>query len=778
MGREKKRETHGITDSASETFQNWNQSVAMVRKKTGQKRPRSRVLQISDRCLALFGYTRKEFEEKFQQDYCRLVHPEDRQAFYSSVEDQTAAAGFFYVRYRVLTKDRGEAYCMEYGTRNDKVELICTLIDITDEINECQEAKKARARLKALIRGIAGGVLIAGFDKKKFTFIDASDNYFRIFGYTREQYLQLERSSTGICRVYAGNHQKMFRQILDWLSQGTGRPLTCEYKIQRKDGSYVWATAQISVIDKTQNGWEIQMLVSDNTSYRRIMHELQHDQRNIIRQSISEDILFDYDVLTDTLRLSDKYANLTGVPAVISQYSEKVLREKSVYPADIPVFVDLIQNLRNNIKMSNTILRFRHKDGRYYWYHLIGAAITDDSGRITRMVGKAVNMNRQKEEMLELVERAQRDPFTKLYNKTMTETLIRQYLSYESDRSHAILMIDIDNFKEINDTYGHLHGDAVLVEFSRILKLKFEEKGVVGRIGGDEFLVFLRGEKNLNTIRERAQEVCRMFQQSESLSNMQHLLSASVGVSLSPLDGTEYEELFHKADQALYVSKRHGKGDMVFYSKIAELERDLSALKTASYVTEIHRDITPDYRVDPHLVFEATEELLTSGGSPDGMGSVLRMIGRVLSVGRVYLVECPEDRLQCTVTCEWCAPNVEPIFGRAQKLSLEELGLHYQCFDEWGLFRCYDVHETEDTYFLKQSPSTRSTLHCVLYDQRGSIRGFVGCDDVTTNRTWNRSESASLMVLAGLISRFAYYHKEVKEEPEKEIALSAQTEEE
>ena len=64
------------------------------------------------------------------------------------------------------------------------------------------------------------------------------------------------------------------------------------------------------------------------------------------------------------------------------------------------------------------------------------------------------------------------------------------------------------------------------------------------------------------------------------------------------------------------------------------------------------------------------------------MGSVLRMIGRVLSVGRVYLLECPEDRLQCTVTCEWCAPNVEPIFGRAQKLSLEELGLHYQCFDE------------------------------------------------------------------------------------------------
>lgn len=189
MGREKKREMQGVTASVSETFQNWNQSIAMVRKKTGEKRPRSRVLQISDGCLAFFGYTRKEFEEMFQQDYCRLVHPEDRQTFYSCVEDQTAAAGFFYVKYRVLTRDRGEAYCMEYGTRNDRGELVCTLMDVTNEVHEANGSKKAKARLNTLIRGIAGGVLIAGFDKKRFTFIDASDNYFRIFGYTREQYL-------------------------------------------------------------------------------------------------------------------------------------------------------------------------------------------------------------------------------------------------------------------------------------------------------------------------------------------------------------------------------------------------------------------------------------------------------------------------------------------------------------------------------------------------------------------------------------------------------------
>lgn len=249
-----------------------------------------------------------------------------------------------------------------------------------------------------------------------------------------------------------------------------------------------------------------------------------------------------------------------------------------------------------------------------------------------------------------------------------------------------------------------------------------------------------------------------------------------MGVLLSPLGGTEHEGLFHKTGQVLYVSERHGKSDMVFYSRIAELECDLSALKTTFYVIEIHHDITPDYRVDPHLVFEAMEKFLASGGSPGGMDSALKMIGRVSSVGRACLAECSGDCLQCIVACEWCALNVELVFGKAQKFPLEKLGLHYQRFNEWGLFRCYGMYEAEDTYSLRQSPPTRSILHCVLYNQWGSIRGFVGRDNVTTNHIWNRSESASLMVLAGSISRLTYYYKEVKEKSEREIAPSAQTE--
>lgn len=738
-----------------EQLEKWNNALFMVRKETGQKRPRSCVLHISDACLSLLGYSQQDFAEKFQGNFYKMVHPEDRQSLSASLRAQSASAGSFHVQYRVLTKEQNELLLLEHGLVCVDGSFLCVLEQAPGQSGP--GAEKAQQRLKALMQAISGGVIFLRFTGKKFFFLDASESYYRLFGYRKEEYLNMTRSSMGISRAFVGEHQKMLRSISSWILQGAAYPLAEEYRVQRKDGSFAWVAAQISIVSRKGSDWELQMLFNDSSMYRMIMQDLKKDQRHIMQESISGDILFDYEVTTDTLHMSNQYSKLRDHVPEFVNYSEKVVREMLVHPTDIPVFRHLIDGLQNNLKFSNTLLRFRHKDGKYYWYHLIGAAITDDTGKVIRVVGKAVNMNRQRQEMIELVERVQRDPFTHLYNKTMTETLVKQSLSRERDTSHAMLVIDLDNFKEINDTFGHMHGDAVLVEFSRILQMKFEEKNVVGRIGGDEFLVFLRGERDRNLVRERANEVCRLFRQSESLSGMHHLLSASVGVSVSPNDGISYEELFHKADQALYVSKRRGKGNVVFYSEIPDLESGMSTEERKRRAVEMPHDVLPDYGADPHLIFEATEELLASGGKSEKMGPVLRMIGRILSVGRVYLSECSRDHNQCTITCEWCAPSIEPAFDRPGPLSFETLDSHYRRFDEWGLFRCYDVNEIgEDAAFLKQIPSVRSTLHCALYDQRG-MRGFIGCDDVSANRVWSQPETASLSVLCGLVSRFLYY---------------------
>lgn len=740
-----------------EQLENWNNALFMVRKETGEKRPQSRVLQVSNSCLSLFGYSRQEFEEQFQQNFYKLVHPDDRQHLRASLRKPPVSAGSFHVRYRVITKEHSELFLLENGLVCDDGSFFCVLAEATGQSVPCSWEEKAQQRLKALIQAIPGGVIYLHFNGKKFSLLDASESFYRLFGYRKEEYLNMARSSLGVSRAFVGEHQKMVHTINRWLLQGAAYPLAEEYRIQRKDGSFAWVAAQISVVCREENNWELQFLFNDSSMYRMIMQDLKKDQRHIMQESISGDVLFDYEVATDLLHMSNQYNKLRDHVSEIDGYSEKVVAEMLVHPADVPVFRHLIDGLQSDLKFSNTLLRFRHRDGKYYWYHLIGASITDDSGKIVRVVGKAINMNRQRQEMIELVERVQRDPFTRLYNKTMTETLVKQLLSREREKSHAMLIIDLDNFKEINDTFGHLHGDAVLVEFSRILRLKFEDKNIAGRIGGDEFLVFLQGEHRKEALREKAREVCRMFQQSESLASMHHLLSASVGIAITPDDGISYEELFHKADQALYVSKRTGKGNVIFYSEIPGIDSVMSTEEKNRRAVELTDDISLNYGADPHLIFEVTEELLASGGKSENMGPVLRMIGRVLSVGRVYLTECSRDHQQCTIACEWCAPSVDPAYDGPKRLSFETLDIHYRRFDEWGLFRCYDVNEIgEDSAFLKQVPSVHSTLHCALYDQRG-MRGFIGCDDVTANRVWNQSETATLSVLCGLVSRFLFY---------------------
>ena len=732
---------------------NWNQCFVMVRKETGNKRFCSKILEISDSCLSLFGYSLHELEDRFQRDYYKLVHPEDRKLLRSSVEEQVASSGYFHAKYRVITKDDRVIWLLEYGVAGEKNSLSCTVLDITEGVTQCHMWKSSRRRLDALMDVIAGGVSVVTFDKKKFVLQDASEGYYRLFGYTKEEYLQLPRSSMGICTVFVENHQKLFCKIKRWLSQGIQNAVTDEYKVRRKDGSVTWITANLSVTSQTDQEYEIQMVLTDSTVYRMIMHEVKEDQRDIVQESILEDLVFDYEISTDTLHLSDYYGSVAGQSFVITEYSQKAIIEKRVYEKDIPIFLHMIENLRNNMKIANTILRFLHDDGRYYWYHLIGAVITNNSGQTERVVGKAVNMNRQKQEMLELVDRAQRDPFTKLYNKTMTEMLVRQYLSYETEWNHALLVIDVDNFKEINDTFGHLCGDAVLIEISRILMEKFSNAGVVGRIGGDEFLVFLRGERDRKAIRKKAQEVCRVFRQAEILSNVGHLLSASVGVAVAPEDGSTYEELFHKADRALYVSKRQGKNSVVFHSETIEfgVEED------KEQISAIHQDMSQNFRVDSQLVFQATEELLRAGRKSSHMESLLQLIGRILRVSRVYLAESSPDRGKCTITCEWCTNHVERISDRVQSVPYEQIGFHNQRFDECGLFCCCDTQELgEDESFRLRNPTALSTLHSALYDQQG-FRGFIGCDDVLVNRVWSQTEMATLSMLAGLISRFLYY---------------------
>ena len=166
-----------------------------------------------------------------------------------------------------------------------------------------------------------------------------------------------------------------------------------------------------------------------------------------------------------------------------------------------------------------------------------------------------------------LEDKADTDLLTDLNNKMATERKIREYTEKYPDKQGVLFVLDVDNFKKINDTMGHAFGDEVLRSLAVRLQSMFRATDIVGRTGGDEFMVFLKDIRDITMIEREGKKIEQFFHQFEVGEYVKYSVTASVGAAVFPGDGKTFEDLYKSADKALYVSKRHGKNQLTFYKK-------------------------------------------------------------------------------------------------------------------------------------------------------------------------------------------------------------------
>lgn len=168
----------------------------------------------------------------------------------------------------------------------------------------------------------------------------------------------------------------------------------------------------------------------------------------------------------------------------------------------------------------------------------------------------------------ELEEKAEIDGLTTLYNKLATEKHIREYLENEGKDGRSVLFIvDIDNFKTINDTKGHAFGDVVISSIGRGLGTEFRATDIIGRIGGDEFLVFLKNIPNREIEVKEAERLVKFFHELRPGEYVKTEVTASIGGAVYPDDAKDFETLYRAADDAAYRTKKGGKDGYSFYSE-------------------------------------------------------------------------------------------------------------------------------------------------------------------------------------------------------------------
>lgn len=390
--------------------------------------------------------------------------------------------------------------------------------------------------------------------EKNFTISYASKGFYDMIGFNKSEVINLGNSVLSfvyppdICKLTSlinanqeDNFQKEIRMVI-------------------KEGKVIWILFNGN-LNSTRDGNRSVSAVFVDITESKLMQErlLLEEERYRVATEISNDILFEYKIEEDIMVFADKFRELYGNGTIPNFSDINISMVHLIHPEDIGVFSEYLRALRSGKEMIESEFRLCDANDNYVWCHTRGKTIYDEKKRPIRVIGKIVNIDLHKKELQTLEYKAKRDPLTNVFNKNVSRELIDQLIERYPMGNHMFMIIDIDDFKGINDKYGHLTGDKILTFIINQVKLIFNQDEILGRIGGDEFVVFISNITCPSVITEKAKLLQAALRSVYEDVEGRISVSGSIGVSMYPNDGSSYNELLSCADKALYSVKEEGK---------------------------------------------------------------------------------------------------------------------------------------------------------------------------------------------------------------------------
>jgi len=303
------------------------------------------------------------------------------------------------------------------------------------------------------------------------------------------------------------------------------------------------------------------------TSAHAVSHTPENEQLDLLRRCSLEG-LWDWDLRQDRVHYFPRFRELLGYSP-----DERLTRfQIAFHPEDTERMRQAMRRLFDDQVPIDEEFRLKCKAGNYRWFRGRGHAIWDDRRKPLRLAGSITDINTYKENELRLLYLADHDVLTGLPNRRLFLDRLCQGIARARDcgRSLAVLFIDLDRFKQINDILGHDAGNQVLCDAAKRIRGSVRDEDTVARLGGDEFTVLLEGveaDSRVSTVANRIRgELNRAF----AIAEREVYVSASIGVALFPRDGESAEELLKRSDMAMYQAKKHGRDNHQFYSAESE----------------------------------------------------------------------------------------------------------------------------------------------------------------------------------------------------------------
>lgn len=579
------------------------------------------------------------------------------------------------------------------------------------------------------------------------TLEEVTEEFSNLIGYTADEIHTLFHSRLVEC-ILPECRAEFHRQFDAQLARSN--TVVVEFPVQRKDGSIIWILAK-GILITGRNGIEyIYGTMTDISAMRR------SEKSNILPiQSLSylleesNDVVFSWDPEVDLITFSGNLKEKFGYEDT-KAISLRDVKNSHIHPDDLDLMDDKLGAFYTGLSFVEFPVRIVNAAGRYTWNLIRAFARRNEHGHLLKVLGIIIGLDTEWQFASVQQEASSRDSLTKLLNKEASRRQIETYLAGNKEQSlAAMVIIDLDNFKNVNDTYGHLFGDTLLTRIALEIGGLFRDSDVVARIGGDEFLVFVPDIPQRTLVEQRSTTLIHTIEELFDGQLKSCGLSCSVGISFTPDHGTAYQELFQHADKALYQAKSLGKGRFAIYEPMSAV---------TSYSSKISRKIDSDDQPQwnrnslAHFVFEMLYE---SSDVEETVRSLLAIVGKQSNVSRVYIFENDASDTTCSNTFEWCNEGVSSEIDNLQKLCYEtDLPGFASLFNEQGVLYCADIRTLpEPIRGIVEAQGIRSILLCAIRDN-GRFKGYVGFDDNNKVRLWTKEQIDLLVFLSQIISTF------------------------
>lgn len=293
-------------------------------------------------------------------------------------------------------------------------------------------------------------------------------------------------------------------------------------------------------------------------------------EKELLRQSeksyalvnaLSDSVLFFGDLRQDTFTFNENFKDIFGYAPFCNKISQLNVNNPHVLAEDMDKYYRLGQQITDGKLRAHTEFRVIDASGNPRWQRAEYMTVEDENGTPTRVIGKLSNIDEQKSDMALLQQMAERDSLTKLTNRGNMQLQTDHFLEEaESNGTHAFLMLDVDDFKAVNDSCGHQCGDAVLRAYAARMQSIFRKTDILGRMGGDEFAVFVKNIGSVERIEKKAAMLCSQMNLQDA-AGVKFSATCSVGIAISNSTSVNFEKLYHCADTALYRAKQAGKNN-------------------------------------------------------------------------------------------------------------------------------------------------------------------------------------------------------------------------